>query len=416
MCQLGELVFDPLDPSIWADPYPHYRLLRDEAPVYFVEARDFWIVSRYEDIRTALRDVSRFSSDIGVFQSCFGNVPPKVGSLREAQLGMGRESSSRSSMIMMDPPDHGRLRNVLAPSFRQRALALLEPTITKLAGALVDDLLAAGASGDADIMRDLAVPLPLNVASTLLGIPSCDHPYISGLTREFVQLIGGSIDPEAAKPSPEVMFSLASYVDELLKEKALNPGADLSTLLAAGAAAGELSAEEALSQVLLILVAGFETTTNLLGNFFTCGFEFPDELALVRREPQLIPSAIEEALRFEAPLQCIFRTVPEDVVLNGVTIPGGSYVELYLASGNRDERHFSNPDTFSVHRNPRDHLAFAPGIHNCLGAPVARLEARIAITMLLERTRSIEPIGPVEMIKNMTIRGPKSLPVAIEPR
>ena len=416
MSQLEELVFDPLDPSIWADPYPHYRLLRDEAPVYFVESRDFWIVSRYDDIRAALRDCPHFSSDIGVFQACFADAPPKAGSLREAQLGMGREGSPRSSMIMMDPPDHGRLRNTLAPSFRQRALTMLKPTIAELAAAGVDELLAAASSGDADIMRDLAVPLPLNVASALLGIPSSDHAYISSLTRQFVQLIGGSIDPDASKPSPEVMMSLTGYVVELLREKNLRPGNDLSSLLAQGAEKGELSPDEALAQVLLILVAGFETTTNLLGNFFKCCFEFPGELRLLRQDPSLVPSAIEEALRFEAPLQCIFRTVPEDVVLNGVRIPGGSYIELYLASGNRDERHFPDPDVFSARRNPRDHLAFAPGTHNCLGAPVARIEARIAITMLLERTKSIEPGGPVEMIQNMTIRGPRSLPVVIEPR
>jgi cytochrome P450 len=413
---LHELVFDPMDPSIWQDPYPHYRLVRDSAPVYFVETRDFWLVSRYDDIRTALRDCAQFSSDVGVFQTVFAAAPPKPGSLREAQLGMGRESSPRSSMIMMDPPDHRRLRNELAPSFRQPALAELEQTIVQLCAELVDRVLEAGASGDADIMRDLAIPLPLNVASALLGIPASDHEYISDLTRQFVALIGGSIDPEGPKPSPEVMPALAGYVEELLRHKISHPSPDLTSRLADGSTRGRLSHAEALAQVLLILVAGFETTTNLIGNFFKCCFEFPDELQLLRDDQSLIPCAVEEALRFESPLQCIFRTVPEDVLLNGVCIPGGSYVELYLASGNRDERHFPNPDVFSVRRNPRDHLGFAPGIHNCLGAPIARLEARVAISALLTATKVLEQDGPIEMMKNMTIRGAKSIPVKLKRR
>jgi cytochrome P450 len=237
---------------------------------------------------------------------------------------------------------------------------------------------------------------------------------VSALISGAVELIGGGIVSDERELDLQSLAKLYAYVGELADAKAGSEAGDLTAHHMRAVGAGELTREECVSQIMLMTMAGVATTTHLIGNFFKAMFEFPAELEAVRTDPGLIDSAVLEALRSESPVQAVFRIVRTDAELGGVTIPKASYVLAFIGSGNRDERHYADPDVFIANRDPRDHLAFAPGVHNCLGGPLARLETRIAVETILRRTKRLELREPIVMVPNMALRGPRSVNVAFE--
>ena len=406
--------FDPLDEAVWDYPYPLYRDLRDRAPVSYNERRDFFAITRHEDVRAVLLDWEHFSSDARTYVSLWGPTSPAPGSLRESQLAMGRETASSTSLITLDPPGNRRLRDIATPGFGRAAMSTLEPRIRVVCEELVDRLVEHNRTGEADLVRDLGVPLPLTVTSAILGVPRADWEHVSHLISGAVELIGGGIGTGTRSPSPEALIQLHGYVGELADAKAGSDAGDLTAEHMRAVATGELTRDECVSQIMLMTMAGVATTTHLIGNFFKAMFEFPDALEALRADPAGIEAAVLEALRWESPVQAVFRIVRSDCELRGVSIPKASYVLAFIGSGNRDERRYVDPDVFLPARNPRDHLAFAPGVHNCLGGPLARLEARIAVEAILRRARRLELREPIVMVPNMALRGPRSVAVAFE--
>ncbi len=387
------VAFDPAAPGFFADPYPTYAALRADDPVHFSAATGSWIISRYDDVVRVLRDYERFSSHA---------------------IGGGGEGAYRF-LIGTDPPDHTTLRRLVNRPFHPAAIAAREPRIRQICEGLVDELIAANDDGRADLIQQVGYPLPVIVIAELLGIP----PERRDDFKRWSDAMLGGLSPDADRAAQATaMMEMFAYFNEVIEERRERPADDLISLLVNGPE--PLTERELLMFCMLLLVAGNETTTNLISNLSLALFERPDLVARLASDRTLIPAAIEEALRYDAPVQCLFRNTTEDVELNGTVIPEGSRVVVLYASANRDGEHYSHADTFDVDRfdptrRPSDHVAFGSGIHLCLGAPLARLEGRVVTEVLLDRTRDLRQAGDGERIQNLLVRGMRNLPVAFEP-
>lgn len=381
---------EPLDPAFLADPYPTYRRLRDEDPVHR-EAHGSWVLSRYDDVTQALRDHDRFSS---------------------APMNMG--APGFKFLIGSDPPDHTRLRRLVNKPFHPAAIAQLEPRIRAICDELFDDLLAANETGEADLIQHLGYPLPVIVIAELLGIPSerradfkrWSDAMLGGLSEDFDRSVGGLAAME--------MFA---YFNDVIAARRDHPGTDLISLLVGGSE--PLNNMELQMFCMLLLVAGNETTTNLISNGALALFDHPEAVARLREAPDLVPAAIEEALRYDAPVQSLMRVTTAPIELHGVRLPPQAIVTVLYGSANRDERHYPDADRFVADRfagarGVADHAGFGAGIHFCLGAPLARLEARVVAETLLTRTRHLRRTGEGERTSNLIVRGMKRLPVAFD--
>lgn len=387
--------YTPFSQDVRQDPYPYYAELRRLAPVYQVEGAGLWTVARYDDVLTVLKDHQSFSS-----------APMNFQSARESFLG-----GNAATIIGSDPPDHTRLRNLVNRGFTPRRIAALEPRIR----AIADDLVA-GLSNRAqfDVIADFAIPLPVTVIAEMLGVEPARHVEFKRWSDSVVTLISGAPTDEQR---PLLQGHLAAFRDYFLgvvDERTAHPREDLiSTLVRAKEAEKALTAQEVIAFAALLLVAGNETTTNLIGNAILALLDHPDELAKVRGNPALVSNLVEEALRYDAPVQGLFRMTTRDVSLAGATIPAGSMVMPLFASANRDERQFSEPDRFNVTRNADGHIAFGFGVHYCLGAALARLEACVALEALLRRCPNLtRDQGRVEYLDSVFLRGPKRLLLA----
>jgi cytochrome P450 len=322
-------------------------------------------------------------------------------------MGMVSEGPVRF-LIFSDPPDHTKLRRLVNRPFTPSNIAKLEPRARQIAEQLVDEMIAANEEGRADLIHDLGAPLPVTVISWMLGIPpERRHDF----KRWSDDMLGGTspdFDIAGAAQSSMEMFS---YFGEVAEQRAKEPGDDLISMLVSGPEA--LNTGEVLMFCMLLLIAGNETTTNLIGNGALALFAHPDEARRLQADPGLLPLAIEECLRYDAPVQTLGRTATRAVTIEGVTIPAGGTVMPLYGSANRDPRHYG-PDAhvLRLDRNPTDHLAFGGGIHYCLGAALARMEARVAGEVLLRRVRSLRPTGPVARVHNPIVRGLRSLPIA----
>ncbi len=380
--------FNPFGPAFKADPYPVYAELREHAPALSTSL-NIWPISRYDDVSFVLRNHALFSS------AAMG-----LGPLAAAGMG-GR------SIISSDPPDHTQLRNLVNRAFTPRMVAGLEPRIREI----TRDLIARVApSGWMDLVDDLATPLPVTVIAEILGVETERQEDFKRWSNATIGSTGG---PPAEDRAGDVA-EFQAYFAEMVERRRREPREDLiSALVRAEGAEDTLTNAEIISFAMLLLIAGNETTTNLIGNAMLALAAHPDELRKVTEDRTLIPSMVEEALRYDSPVQFLVRVATDDVEVGGTTIPKGAPVMPIYASGNRDDRKYPDAARFDVTRNPQGHLAFGVGIHFCLGAPLARLEARVAFEELLQ-LRRIERAGEAERIDSLFLRGLTHLPLAFE--
>lgn len=382
-----------LTTEVKRNPYPMYQSMRQSQPVLYLEPLNVWCVFRYEDVRTVLSDHARFSSQYGGPNKTNMSAADRVPSL-----------------LNTDPPRHGQLRSLVSRAFTPRTVEQLEPRIQAIADELLDKV---AASGRMDLVKDFAYPLPVIIIAELLGIPSEDRDRFKHWSDEIVassdQLLGGS-DAQSGR----VQTEMDDYFREIIAKRRADPQDDLiSALLAAEENNEQLSEADILSFCWLLLVAGNETTTNLIGNAVLTLLEHPDQLAELQSNLNLLPSAIEEVLRYRSPVQAMFRTAAQDVNIGGQTIAAGSTVIAWIGSANRDEEKFSDAERFDMTRNPNPHIAFGHGIHFCLGAPLARLEAKIALSAVLRRFTGLARIDdqPLEPARGLIVHGVTSLPL-----
>ena len=379
----------PLD-----DPYPTYRRLRDEAPVYHDERRDLWALSRFDDVHAAARDWETFSSSAG-------GTGNDVDDTYQLFAPAGDLAGS-------DPPLHLRLRGALRLAFSPSAIRTrFEPIVRDRVRRLIDGFADADS---ADLAHDLATPLPALTMFSWFGFPDRDHGQLLAWFEAMLRRVPGqrALPPIALDGRDR----MREYVAAAAAERRARPREDLMTFLVQANEAGGISADELIGASMLFFMAGITTTSGLLSNSLLHLASFPDQRALIERDPTLIPAAIEELLRFDAPIQALARTATRDVELHGTVIPAGARVGLYFGSANRDERRWPDPDALDVTRKPERHVSFGEGIHHCLGAPLARLEGRIALEELLVRIPPYAVNGPIVRIQTPTDRGLERLPVA----
>ena len=364
----------------WLNPFPWYALMRQTNPVNFDSRSSMWSVFDYEDVQRVLTEYSTFSS-----QFTDSNQP----------LG--------DSMISADPPRHRQLRSLVSQAFTPRRIAQLEPRIAQIVNEELDRVVAKGRM---DIIDDLAYPLPVTVIAEMIGVPLADRERFKHWSDQVV----GAASSEGRDPQAE----MSEYFLWMIEQRRKEPKNDLlSALLTAQIDGEHLSNADLLGFCVLLLVAGNETTTHLIANSIWCLDEHPEAMAELRANPALIPGTIEEVLRYRSPVKLMFRTTTRDTKLGEHELPEGTGMIAWIASANRDEKQFLNADTFDIHRSPNRHLAFGHGIHFCLGAPLARLEAKIALEILLKRLPGIRRERDVllESVGAFILHGVKHLPV-----
>ncbi len=380
------------------DPYPAYEQLRLGSPVFHLAALDLWMIFDFEGVRRALVDHDAFSSDL---------------SLVPGQGNPGRW------FIFFDPPRHTKLRALISQAFTPRVVAGLEPRTRELSRQLLDETIERG---EMDLANDFAIPLPMRVIAEVLGVPGADWPRYRRWSDVILKIANTiSKDDAAAKAIQdyrEVTAEMRAWLPELIAQRRADHPGDLLTRLVGAEVDGQrLTQEEILSFVQLLLVGGQETTANLINNAILCFLDDPSQLARLRAAPELLPSAIEEVLRYRSPLQWMPRATRRDVEVHGRVIPAGKVVLPMIGSANRDPKQFSEAGRFDITRDPNPHVAFGHGIHACLGAPLARLEARIALADFLERVEGFELASdePWEPRQVLGVHGPSRLPIRLTP-
>ena len=393
------------DPEIKANPYPLYARLRDEAPVARVRLWGVpgWMLTRYDHVVAALKD-ARMACDRR-------NAPTEHRPLREKVLNRLTGALNRS-MLTSDEPDHARLRGLVHQAFTSRRVEQMRARIEALANELLDKV--AG-QGKMDIIRDLALPLPSTIIAEMLGVPAADHELFHRWSDAMLSL--SSMKASAIAGVVPTVFAFRRYIRRQVRLRRRNPGDDLiSGLLGAEEAGERLSEEEVMGMIFLLLIAGHETTVNLIGNGTLTLMEHPTEMDRLRERPELMPSAVEELLRYESPLELTnVRWTRCPVTIENVSIPAGEPVLMNLVSANRDPRQFERADVLDLGRDPNRHLAFGAGGHYCLGAFLARLEAQVVFTVLLRRFPELHLALPRQQLRwreSLVLRGLQSLPVA----
>jgi len=392
------VTYYPLSPRVYRDPYPTYAKLRRQDPVHWNFLSQSWIISRYRDIDAILHDQTRFSSDSRYRQGMPQTqaAPPNPGG---------------PSMLFVDPPDHTRLRSLVQQTFTPRALEALTPRMRQIARHLLDQVTDPTAF---EVMEVLARPLPMIVMAELLGVPTQDLARFQTWSRWRARVIEPMLTAREQQLATQAADELDAYFLQLIEQRQREPRDDLiSALVAAEAAGDRLSRDELLVMLRLLLVAGNETTTNLIGNGLLALLRHPDQLQALRSDFRLIPGAVEELLRYDAPVQVVARTALQDVELGGRAIRKGQGLVLLLGSANRDPEVFPEPDRLDINRHGASILAFSRGIHHCLGAPLARLEAKIAFETLLERFTAMQlRTADPPFRDNVVLRGLEALPIS----
>jgi len=395
-------LFNPFSPEFVRNPYPSFQLLRENQPLMKTPL-GFWVASRYADVQLILKDKR------------FGKGFDERMKMRNGDDVFDNPvyANMRTWMLVQDPPDHSRLRGLVAKAFTARRIDALRPQIQKLVDELLDGVEGRNSM---DFIHDFAYPLPVNVICDMLGIPPEDR----GRFQTGSKISGRLIDPtpvsdDEMRQIQEGFEGQSAYFRELFARRRAEPQDDLTTVLVQAEEAGErLSEAELVGNVILLFGAGHETTVNLLGNGLFALLQNPDEYAKLRANPDLMPGAIEEMLRFDSSVQMTGRTAMEDVEINGVTIPKGEHVINLLGAANRDGAAFDDPESFQADRKDVRPTSFGGGIHFCLGAQLARVEADIAFRSLLERLPGLrlDAADAPDWRPTFTLRGLKSLPIS----
>jgi cytochrome P450 len=399
--------YNPLRPEVRADPYPYYAALQRESPVHqIVPGMPFYSVTRHADVLHALQHPELFSS------TGIQGLPRATSMGSSAGAVTGHRLLRSAMLIAVDPPHHTRLRRLVNRGFTPRRIALLEPRAREIARACVE---TAAAPGEMDLVRDLAIPLPVTVIAQLLGVEA-DRSEQFKYWSDAVAVGSSGMSQEWSASDVRAAFdAMADYLERMLDERRARPRDDLISVLLQAEEGDALSTGELLAFVALLLVAGNETTTNLIGNAMKALLRHPEQLAQVARDPALIAPMLEETLRYDPPVQGLPRRVMQPTELAGTALPAGSDVLLMFAAANRDASRFPDPERFDIHRHPEGHLAFGHGIHFCLGASLARLEARVAFEALFERCRDLRLADDdIPFVDSWVVRGPKQLRLTFE--
>ena len=379
----AHILADPLN------PFPWYQVLRERHPVYYAPEFHSWFIARYQDVQRIIDDRILFSSEQSVRRRAVGRPE--------------EEKNIARTLLWADPPHHRQLRSLISQAFTPRTISDLEPRVTEIVHA---HLHKAASQGAMDIIKDLANPLPIIVIAELLGIPTTD--------QEQFKYWSDIIVSPARQEKKRAVQEMNTYFLTIIEQRRRNPQHDLiSALLAAQIDGVHLTDSELLNFCRLLLVAGHETSTNLIGNAFLTFLEHPEVIEEFRADPSLMLAAIEEVARYRSPIQRVRRAATQDVKIEDRIIKAGSIISPLLGSANRDENVFTQPDVFDIHRTPNRHLAFGHGIHYCIGASLARLETRITIEALLTRFQDLQRVtdNPLQPIGSAFVYGVRSLPI-----
>jgi cytochrome P450 len=394
-----------LRPEVRANPYPFYAQLRSQDPVHWDEAMGFWVLTRYADVASVYND-SRFSRAQGLMGG-FQRLPES-----EQRIAEPVYHAFSKTMPYADPPYHTRLRGLVNKAFTPRVVEQMRPHIQRI----VDDLLeAVQAKGQMDVIHDLAYPLPIIVIAEMLGLPAEERQRFKGWSDDLFAVLGTvRHSPNLMEKASQSLGEMTDYITALGQERRLQPQEDLLTALVTVVDQGErLTREELVANVSVLLGAGHETTANLIGNGVLALLRNPDQMQKLRDDPALVTSVVEETMRYDNPVQIVYRSAIEDVEMEGQRLGQGQLVNMVLGAANRDPAQFSEPDRFDVTRDEGRHVGLGLGIHFCLGAPLARLEGQIAFTTLLRRFPQLRlTTDALEWQEHPTFRGLKSLPVA----
>jgi cytochrome P450 len=403
---MGTKVHDDMfTPDVIADPYTYYGQLRDEAPVYWNEKYQLWVVTSYEHVVWLTRHHELFSSAV------FKNDPrPAYPDINESDLGLYEyvRQYQADQFIQHDRPEHLEMRKVVHGYFTPKSMEAWRPFVQSAIKDLLDE---AQEKGRMDVMRDFATPLPVLVIAQMMGVPREDRAHVRHLAEKLLNI--GRGEPDRMRPLTEGMQGMIDYVSPLVDERIVNPGDDFISVLAQGEKAGVFTRHQVLVNTSLLLLAGHETTINLLCNGTLAFLRHPEQWALLTQDPAgRTVRATEECLRYDAPVKSIQRIASQDVDMHGQLLRKHDRLRWFISSANRDPKTFTDPDTFDISRHPNPHVAFGSGIHHCLGATLARLEGQEAFKALAERFPTLRlETEALEYQPSITFRSLKSLPV-----
>ncbi|MDL5202838.1 cytochrome P450 [Streptomyces sp. ALI-76-A] len=397
--------FDPWDPAFLADPYPAYAELRARGRVHYYEPTNQWLVPHHADVSALLRDrrLGRTYQHRFTHEDFGRTAPPPEHEPFHTLNDHG--------MLDLEPPDHTRIRRLVSKAFTPRTVEGLKPYVEGLAGDLVSALVEAGGG---DLLTDVAEPLPVAVIAQMLGIPEADRAPLRPWSADICGMY--ELDPpqEVAARAVRASVEFSDYLRDLIAERRKEPGQDLiSGLIAAHDEGDRLTEQEMISTCVLLLNAGHEATVNATVNGWWALFRHPDQLAALRADHSLVPSAVEELMRYDTPLQLFERWVLDDIEVAGTTIPRGTEVALLFGSANHDPEVFSDPGHLDLTRADNPHISFSAGIHYCIGAPLARIELAASMTALLERAPTLALAAEPQRKPNFVIRGLEGLPVTV---
>jgi cytochrome P450 len=408
----GRPVFDPFDPSWSSDPFPLYERLRRQAPIHRNQL-GFWVLSRHADCLAVLRDRRASSDSLNLDTD---GMPDGLRTPVAADDPVAAAMVEMRPFLFRDPPDHTRLRGLVSKAFTPRVVESLRARTVEVVDGLIDALFDESTGTEqVDLVESFAYPLPVRIICDLLGVPAEDHDRF----RVWSTALARGLDPdfllsaEVIEERNQGVLQFSEYFFGLLADRREHPGDDLLTgLVRAEDGGAVLSEAEMLSTCILLLVAGHETTVNLIAGGALALLRHPDQLELFRNDPDVTRSGVEEMLRYVSPVQLTGRVLTEDCVIGGVELGAGQFAMLLLASANHDPAQFDDPEGFDLTRSPNNHLGFGFGIHHCLGAPLARLEAQLALTALVRRAPALALAGDQVSYKgNVVLRGMESLPV-----
>ena len=402
--ELSPSDFSLLSQAVRANPYPYYAALRREAPIHpLLPGAPVYAITRYADVIHVLRHPEIFSS--GALQVALQGggigIGPNSGALAGHRLLASR------MMIATDPPDHGRLRRLVNRGFTPRRVAALEPRVRELARRFLEEALRGG---QLELVRGFSIPLPVTVIAELLGVEPSLTDQFKAWSDAFVIGLSGAAGEYTRDDICRAADEMADYIERIAAERRASPRDDLISVLVEAEEGDALSTGELMAFVVLLLIAGNETTTNLIGNGVKALLAHPDQLARVRANPKLVPALVEEVVRYDSPIQALPRSTGADVELPSGPVPAGSTLLVFFAAANHDESQFPDAERFDIERSAPGHVAFGNGIHYCLGASLARLEAKVAFETLLARCQRLELAGDsIPMLDSLVLRGPRSL-------